>query len=220
MHNPIAYTYDADYHCPECTAERFGRCNGDHVYVAGRKVTADHYNRPAILPAWIEAEPGYHRTGPPRGFDTPVIACTAEHFDGYTAVDSEGNPPGVVAPWDEWHWGEEECEALYCGTCGRCIEYFHGDQCPDTGTATTNPISGRHHYSPLCVTWGEHAEHVTAIRDTAEATRYSERGRAIRQHERDRAITAAHQAGLSLRDIGEIADLSHETVRRIIGRHR
>lgn len=24
MHNPIAYTYEADWHCPTCTAERFG----------------------------------------------------------------------------------------------------------------------------------------------------------------------------------------------------
>lgn len=25
MHEPIAYTFDADYHCPDCTLKRFGR---------------------------------------------------------------------------------------------------------------------------------------------------------------------------------------------------
>lgn len=25
MHDPIAYTFEADYHCPDCTLERFGR---------------------------------------------------------------------------------------------------------------------------------------------------------------------------------------------------
>ena len=30
MYEPIAYTYEADYHCPYCTERRFGRCeNGD-----------------------------------------------------------------------------------------------------------------------------------------------------------------------------------------------
>lgn len=24
-HNPIAYTYEADYHCPQCAFERFGQ---------------------------------------------------------------------------------------------------------------------------------------------------------------------------------------------------
>lgn len=25
-HQPIAYTYEADHHCPECAEARFGRC--------------------------------------------------------------------------------------------------------------------------------------------------------------------------------------------------
>jgi hypothetical protein len=32
-HDPIAYTYEADYHCPACTEERFGRT--DDGYIAG-----------------------------------------------------------------------------------------------------------------------------------------------------------------------------------------
>jgi hypothetical protein len=25
MHDPVAYTYEADYHCPACAIDRFGR---------------------------------------------------------------------------------------------------------------------------------------------------------------------------------------------------
>lgn len=34
MHAPIAYTYEADYHCPDCTEDRFGRT--DDGFIAGQ----------------------------------------------------------------------------------------------------------------------------------------------------------------------------------------
>lgn len=38
-------------------------------------------------------------------------------------TDSEGNPVGVVAPWDEWHEPSQEgLQVLSCGTCGREID--------------------------------------------------------------------------------------------------
>jgi hypothetical protein len=76
---PIAYTYDADTHCPDCTAARFGR----------------EFSYP-----W-----------PPED-----------------ARDSEGNPVGSVAPWDEWCNGEDGplC-ILTCGTCREIIDsHTHG----------------------------------------------------------------------------------------------
>lgn len=80
MHDPIAYTYEADTHCPGCALQRFGRC----------------------------AEHGQ-------------IACCVS--------DSEGNEPGAVAPWDEWH-PATRCEFLVCGTCGEIIEESHsGNEC-------------------------------------------------------------------------------------------
>lgn len=61
MNDPIAYTYDADVHCPDCSFSRFGRdLNG---------------------------------------------------FVPETERDSDGNPIGVIAPWDS------EIEHLSCGTC-------------------------------------------------------------------------------------------------------
>jgi hypothetical protein len=85
-HDPIAYTYEADYHCPACTEERFGR-----------------------------------------GPDGRWIAEGCE--------DNEDNPVGVVAPWDEWVQGTDECETLACGTCGEVINTAHMDphseDCPD-----------------------------------------------------------------------------------------
>ena len=64
-YDPIAYTYEADVHCTDCTLARFGRD------AAG----------------WIA---------------------------GAGAIDSEGNTPGVIAPWDD----EDD---LACGDCGAII---------------------------------------------------------------------------------------------------
>jgi hypothetical protein len=91
MHGPIAYTYEADYHCPACTLARFGRGSC--------------------------------------GF----IATSAE--DGCeSCLDSEGNPVGVIAPWDEW--AEGPGESLVCGTCGDVIdetEPLPEPECSDCG---------------------------------------------------------------------------------------
>lgn len=64
--DPIAYTYEADWHCPDCAIERFGREPGT---------------------SWVRDD----------------------------AIDSEGNPIGALAPWDE------VLDSLYCGTCGELI---------------------------------------------------------------------------------------------------
>lgn len=69
--DPIAYTYEADTHCPACAKARFGR-----------------------------SEAGF-------------IAEDCE--------DSEGNPVGVIAPWDE----VDPAAGLYCGTCGQEIVEAH-----------------------------------------------------------------------------------------------
>lgn len=34
MHDPIAYTYDADTHCPSCAEARFGRCKDGWIACA------------------------------------------------------------------------------------------------------------------------------------------------------------------------------------------
>jgi len=76
MLDPIAYTYDADYHCPDCTRARFGTDE----------------NHP-----W-----------PPE-----------------TAQDSEGNPLGAVAPWDEWYdFGYIAVQVLSCSDCGRELDRY------------------------------------------------------------------------------------------------
>jgi hypothetical protein len=82
--DPIAYTYEADYHCPGCAYERFG----------------------ADEDGWIAA---------------------------HDERDGEGNPVGVVAPWDEW-WepSEDGPQVLTCGTCGGEIDRLEGDE-PDEG---------------------------------------------------------------------------------------
>lgn len=75
--HPIAYTYDADYHCPACTGRRFG-------------VDAE---------GWIPQD----------------------------ATDSEGNPVGAVAPWDEWQNFGGGDETLVCGTCGGIIDEWEDE---------------------------------------------------------------------------------------------
>lgn len=78
-HEPIAYTYEADYHCPTCAEQRFGR--------------------------------------------------DAEGFIGVHDLDNEGNPVGVVAPWDEWQNYEGDCEHLACGDCLEIIDTTHAELC-------------------------------------------------------------------------------------------
>jgi len=41
---------------------------------------------------------------------------------GEDSVDGEGNPVGIVSPWDEWWQGTDEPETLVCGTCGGEID--------------------------------------------------------------------------------------------------
>lgn len=73
-YDPIAYTYEADHHCPGCAFERFGQ--DEHGFVPE------------------------------------------------TAKDGEGNPVGVIAPWDEWQQFDGEREVLACGDCGGVIEEY------------------------------------------------------------------------------------------------
>jgi len=76
-HDPIAYTYEADHHCPDCALRAFGRDED----------------------GWING------------------------------TDSEGNPVGVVAPWDEWHEpSDPRAQVLSCGTCGREIDRTEADE--------------------------------------------------------------------------------------------
>lgn len=70
---PIAYTFEADYHCPACSARRFG--------------------------------------------------VDEDGFTPEDARDSEGNPIGAVAPWDEWHEPSEPgVQVLSCTDCGRELD--------------------------------------------------------------------------------------------------
>ena len=85
MRDPIAYTYDADTHCPRCTVARYG---------TGRAT----FGGPAYLP------------------------------DVRWARDSEGNPVGAIAPWDEGHEADVDgWQTLVCGTCADVIDTcYHG----------------------------------------------------------------------------------------------
>lgn len=51
-HQPIAYTYEADHHCPECAEERFGRCK-EHGQIACC-VTDSEGNEPGAEFSWDE----------------------------------------------------------------------------------------------------------------------------------------------------------------------
>jgi hypothetical protein len=75
---PIAYTYEADHHCPGCAAAAFG----------------------------VDEDGGIPES----------------------AEDSEGNPIGAVAPWDEWQNIGEGSQTLACGTCGGIIDEYEEDE--------------------------------------------------------------------------------------------
>lgn len=54
MHAPIAYTYEADVHCPECAEARFGVCE-EHGDVA-HCVTDDEGNEPGAIAPWDDCD--------------------------------------------------------------------------------------------------------------------------------------------------------------------
>jgi hypothetical protein len=91
MYDPIAYTYDADYHCPECAEARFGR-----------------------------------------SVDRFIFGRSVDGFIAEGSEDSEGNPVGIVSPWDEW-WepSEDSCQALACGDCGAILDNAHREGCEE-----------------------------------------------------------------------------------------
>lgn len=82
MHDPIAYTYDADYHCPQC-ADSAGMLT-----------------------------------------------------DG--AVDSDGNEPYPVAPWDEWFEASTLTrDTLACSDCGAVLDVADPDDSTYLDAMTT-----------------------------------------------------------------------------------
>ena len=97
---PVAYTYEADIHCPACTKKRFGETWRVSVF----------FEHPLPRPpkfTFYEAAEDYirqHGGGGPYG---PFIAEDAE--------DNEGNPVGAVFAW-ETEGGPESC-----GSCGEVL---------------------------------------------------------------------------------------------------
>ena len=45
-HHPIAYTFEADYHCPDCTEARFGRCACGFIACPGGGPRCTHPSLP------------------------------------------------------------------------------------------------------------------------------------------------------------------------------
>ena len=50
-HDPIAYTYEADTHCPDCALERFGR--GEHGDIA-EDCSDNEGNQVGVIAPWDE----------------------------------------------------------------------------------------------------------------------------------------------------------------------
>jgi hypothetical protein len=73
-HDPIAYIYEADTHCPPCAKARFG---ATYRTLAG---------------------PGFPTYELARAFDSVVYGP----FIAEGAKDAEGNPVGAIFAWDEW----------------------------------------------------------------------------------------------------------------------
>jgi hypothetical protein len=119
MRNPVAYTYEADTHCPGCTLERFGH-----------EVVCRTCGEAAPHRGSVRGE--VHRWGP----TTHPFAPKVLDFPPEAARDREGNGIGALAPWDDWcdddadrdwspdpadRWLEVATCTLACGTCRESI---------------------------------------------------------------------------------------------------
>lgn len=59
--DPIAYTYDADTHCPACAEARFGRCGGGFIACCVRDSEDNSVSAVFSWDEWCEPdEPGVH----------------------------------------------------------------------------------------------------------------------------------------------------------------
>ena len=117
--NILCYTYEADYHCIECTvkrykANRFYRPTKDNQYF-----TFEH-GKYLIYDEWNQTH-----------FDENDIS--------YDCFDNEGNELHPLFTTDEWYeldesyLSENPIQYLTCGTCQEVIDtYEHEPQEPDT----------------------------------------------------------------------------------------
>ena len=107
--NILCYTYEADYHCIECTIKRY-KDNGFY------KPTKDNQ----LYDEWNKTH-----------YD--------EYDISYDCFDSEGNPIYAVFTTDEWYeldesyLSENPIQYMSCGTCREVVAtYEHEPQEPDT----------------------------------------------------------------------------------------
>jgi len=105
MRPPIAYTYEADTHCPDCAVARFGKDPTNRCAVCGEAANRNPISMAGTM----------HRYGPTSHEYVPGM----DPWPPEDARDSEGNPVGAIAPWDDWCNGEDE--AVCTLTCGDCL---------------------------------------------------------------------------------------------------
>jgi hypothetical protein len=75
MYEPIAYTYEADVHCPSCAETRFGR--DDDGWIASGVVDAEG-NEPGAIAPWDEWQDG---TDEPQTLACGTCGCVIEEYD-------------------------------------------------------------------------------------------------------------------------------------------
>lgn len=102
-HDPVAYTFEADVHCPECTKARFGE---------SYRVMNPNIGEPKHLKfsTYEKAEEFADKHSFP--IYGPFIAEDAE--------DNEGNPVGAIFEWDE-NQNEDGTYGQRCGSCTRTL---------------------------------------------------------------------------------------------------
>ena len=106
----IGYTYEADYHCIDCTKKRFANQKGQYppnTQCAGRPMTARDYK------------------------DGVSMLCDVnEHGIHEWQQDSEGSivrPLYCIDEWqefDEWFLRENPTQYLACGDCHEVIDEY------------------------------------------------------------------------------------------------
>lgn len=96
--DPIAYTYEADTHCPGCALERFGRCPDGWIACADdpHRVTDREGNTVGVIAPWDE----WHEDGPGR-FTLVCGTCSS-------VIDECDHGSGMDDP------DEDACECDAC----------------------------------------------------------------------------------------------------------
>lgn len=125
-HDPIAYTYEADHHCPACTEERFGR--GANGFIASESTDSEGNAVGAVFgwDEWLQLDGSCETLNCGDCFAELATAHNdpcSENCPEYEPEEDE-EPDTCLAPDGHWYvvtYGRARWQ-IHAKDCSTCLE--------------------------------------------------------------------------------------------------